>query len=699
MSAEVGRTGPGLSEEAVPTPSRESAAAPAGESALPDHRRVLAAAIEEIGGSPRQGQLEMADAVNRAMEEKIHLLVQAGTGTGKSLGYLAPALARAVREKITVVVATATLALQAQLAHKDIPAAVKAAEKVLPRTPRTAVLKGRSNHACLYRIRGGVRPDQDALLTGGELAAAPAGGNADPDSRLGAEVLMLREWAEDQAERNLLGDRDDAPDHSPKAWAQVSVPARECLGTRCKYAAECLFEAARERARQADLVVTNHALLAIDALTDGNVLPEHDVVIIDEAHEVVDRFTGAASAMLTPALITGVAKRAARWLDDDLGGDLLDQAELLREALETTEPGRVTDPEASLIVAAQSLRDLSRAAVSALGKRDEGEEKGGDPERTQAQGAMREIFEVAERIAALAAADVVWISESEYAGRAAQVAPLKVAGLLRSSILKETTTILTSATLKIGGEFTSAARDVGLQPSERVDDTPEILNTEMAWRGIDVGSPFDYHSQGILYVGRSLPRPRRDGIGEEAMEDLAELVWAAGGRTLGLFASHRNAVRAAEQLRRSLPKIPVLCQGEGHLAGLTRQFIEDPRTCLFGTLSLWQGVDVPGDTCRLVVIDKIPFPRPDDPLMQARSQAVQEAGGNGFMTVSAGHAALLLAQGSGRLIRSATDRGVVAVLDPRLVTARYGSFLRASMPGFWTTTDREVAIGALKRLG
>lgn len=681
-----------------------SAATPAAEHSDPAYRQLLDAAVAGIGGSPRTGQLRMAEAVDRAIDEKIHLLVQAGTGTGKSLGYLAPALARAVRDDVTVVVATATLALQAQLAHKDIPAAVRAAEKVLTRTPRTAVLKGRSNHACLLKVREGVRPDQDALVSGGELvshddsSAGRSAGAVDPESRLGAEVVMLREWAEDQAGRSLLGDRDDAPDHSPRAWSQVSVPARECLGNRCPYVEECLFEKAREKARQADLIVTNHALLAIDALNDGSVLPEHEVVIIDEAHEVVDRFTGAASALLTPTLVTAVGRRAATWLDDDLAADLLGQADLLHDALEATEPGRVTDPGAGLIAAAQSLRDLARSAVSALGRRDDGEEAGGDPERVQAQGAVREVFEVAERIAALSAADVVWISESEYTGRAAQVAPLKVAGLLRSSVLAGATTILTSATLRIGGEFTSAARDVGLQPGERVDDTPEILQTEMAWRGIDVGSPFDYHSQGILYVGRDLPKPSRDGIGEEALEDLAELVWAAGGRTLGLFASQRNAVRAAEQLRKSLPRIPVLCQGEGHLAGLTRQFIEDPATCLFGTLSLWQGVDVPGDTCRLVIIDKIPFPRPDDPLMQARSQAVAQAGGNGFMTVSAGHAALLLAQGSGRLIRRAEDRGVVAVLDPRLVTARYGSFLRASMPPFWTTTDREVAIGALKRL-
>lgn len=673
-------------------------AAPTGAEPPAGHLGVLARAVEQIGGTPRPGQVAMADAVADALEEGTHLLVQAGTGTGKSLGYLAPALVHAVSCDSPVVVATATLALQAQLAHKDIPAALDAAEKVLPRRPRTAVLKGRSNHACLLKVREGDRPDQEALVGGAELAPASAGSGADAQSALGAEVVRLREWAEQQAADELLGDRDDAPDHSPKAWAQVSVPARECLGTRCPLVEQCLFEKAREQARQADLVVTNHALLAIDALNDGNVLPEHSVVVIDEAHEVVDRFTGAASAALSPSLVHSVARRAGSWLDDDAAADLSDQADVLSEALEATEPGRVTGPDSQLVVAAQTLRDVARSAVSALGRGDDGESGSAGAERIQAQGAVREIFETAERIAALAPADVVWISDSEYAGRAAQVAPLKVAGLMRASVLGEATTVLTSATLKIGGQFTSMARDVGLQASEQLEGGAAAEGQEMAWRGIDVGSPFDYRRQGILYVARSLPRPGRDGIARAALDDLAELVWAAGGHTLGLFASQRNAAAAAEHLRRALPKTPVLCQGEGHLAGLTRRFVDDPQTCLFGTLSLWQGVDVPGDTCRLVVIDKIPFPRPDDPLMQARSQAVQAAGGNGFMSVSAGHAALLLAQGSGRLIRRGDDRGVVAVLDPRLVTARYGSFLMSSMPGFWTTTDREVAIGALRRL-
>ena len=202
----------------------------------------------------------------------------------------------------------------------------------------------------------------------------------------------------------------------------------------------------------------------------------------------------------------------------------------------------------------------------------------------------------------------------------------------------------------------------------------------------------------ILYVADRLPAPSREGISAAALGELAELIWAAGGRTLGLFASQRNAEAAARHCRAELPHHTILCQGEAQLSELTKRFIAEPETSLFGTLSLWQGVDVPGETCRLVVIDKIPFPRPDDPLMQARQASVNQAGGNGFMSVAATHAALLLAQGSGRLIRRVTDRGVVAVLDPRLTTARYGSFLRASLPPFWSTTDREVAIGALRRL-
>jgi ATP-dependent DNA helicase DinG len=220
----------------------------------------------------------------------------------------------------------------------------------------------------------------------------------------------------------------------------------------------------------------------------------------------------------------------------------------------------------------------------------------------------------------------------------------------------------------------------------------------LPWVGLDVGSPFVYEKQAILYVARHLPPPGRDGLGERQRDEIASLVDAAGGRTRGLFSSRRAAETAAEALRERLPHLTTLAQGEAQLPELARQFVEDPHTCLFGTLSLWQGLDVPGETCQLVIIDRIPFPRPDDPLMSARLRAADRAGQNGFMQVAATHAALLLAQGTGRLIRTTTDRGVVAVLDPRLATARYGPFLRASLPPMWTTYDGDLVRQALTRL-
>ena len=653
---------------------------------------ILAAAVAGIEGAQRPGQHQMAAAVGEALAGGDHLLVQAGTGTGKSLGYLAPALAQLVQAPDDrIVVATATLALQAQLARKDIPTALAACEQVTGRSVKHAILKGRTNYACLYRVRDGLGLEQESLIGGPELVEALTASAPDASSKVGAEVVALREWVETEARAKGLADRDDAPSHGNQSWTQVSIPVRECLGVqRCPYGGECFVERSRDRARAAQLVVTNHALLAIDAMHGGTALPEHDAVIIDEAHELVSRVTGAASHELSPQTIERVARRCLPWLDDDLGLDFLDCADTLKTALDDAPLDRVEDPDGGLGVALRLVRDVARRVTSALG----GDET--DNDRKQAAAAAKEVFDVAGQLAAMAAHDVVWVSDRERFGRQVNQSPLSVAGLMREGIFAKRPAVLTSATLTIGGNFDAVAASVGLTEPYQADDgaEPELPR----WRGLDVGSPFDYRAQGILYVARSLPPPGRDGIGPDTLAEVAELVWAAGGRTLGLFASQRAAEAAALHCRRELPAMTILCQGDAQLGELTRTFVAEPETSLFGTLSLWQGVDVPGDTCRLVIIDKIPFPRPDDPLLQARQRAVAERGGNGFMTVAATHAALLLAQGSGRLIRRLTDKGVVAVLDPRLVTARYGSFLRASMPDFWPTTDREVAIGALQRL-
>lgn len=644
-------------------------------------RELLDAAVTLLAGTHRPGQVAMAEAVAASIESGTHLLVQAGTGTGKSLAYLVPAVLQADAIDEPVVVATATLALQAQLVDRDLPLLAKAVEPALGRPARWATLKGRANYACLHRVRDGV-PDEDGALVPLEDASP---------GPLGTEVLRAREWAEDQDSTGGTGDRDRLePGVSDRAWAQVSVTARECLGAhRCPYGTECFAERARARAADADIVVTNHALLAIDALEGVPVLPEHDVVVVDEAHELAGRVTGVATAELWPGVVERAGKRARSYVEDGDAVELADSAELLRKALLDAPTGRLDPPlPDALLAAVVEIRDAARAVLSGFKASGRGErEPDAEAGRRAAAALTDELFATAERVAAGTEDDVVWVEERDRAGRVLKVAPLSVAGLLRERLFADATVVATSATLELGGSFDPAARSLGLQG----ETAPE-------WRGLNVGSPFDYGKQAILYVARHLPPPGREGLRPEAVHTLAELVAAAGGRTLGLFSSRRAATEAAEAVRERLPDIPVLCQGDDVVPTLVRRFAADERTSLFGTLSLWQGVDVPGGACQLVVIEKLPFPRPDDPLMSARQRAVEQAGGNGFMTVAAAHAALLLAQGAGRLVRLGTDRGVVAVLDPRLVRARYGGFLRASLPPMWFTTDHDVVVGALRRL-
>ncbi|HKA67690.1 MAG TPA: helicase C-terminal domain-containing protein [Actinomycetes bacterium] len=687
---------------------------------------LLKAAVAAIGGAERPGQVRMAGAVADAIGTGQHLIVQAGTGTGKSLAYLVPVLAHGDR----VVVATATIALQNQLVGRDLPRLVEAVEPLLDRGPRYAILKGRRNYLCLQRLHDGV-PDeeQDTLF------------DPKPTSDLGRQVVRLRDWAD----ATETGDRDElVPGVDDRAWAQVSVTASDCLGAaRCPFGEECYAELARERAAEADVVVTNHALLAIDALEPFPVLGEHAVVVIDEGHELVDRVTNAATDELRITMIDRSARRAIRYVKDTLVNGLVAAGARLRLVLDQVPPGRLDVLPGSLVDALAEVRNSVHPVLSALGDSDrDRSDHQAEANRRRARSAAQEVHEVAVRLLEHSEFDVAWCEPStDRRGAVLRVAPLSVSGLLREALYQERTVILTSATLALGGSFDVIARQVGLpvgesgtaptpaggEPAgesaagesaagesaagdsaagesaaggnsagESVAGAPsgepagessaEDGVPELRWRGLDVGSPFDFPSQAILYVARHLPPPGRDGQEPRALDELVELMEAAGGRTLGLFSSYRAAVAAAA-VARDRTSLPVLLQGEDSTAQLVARFADDEESCLFGTLSLWQGVDVPGPACQLVVIDRIPFPRPDDPIRSARQKAVDEAGGNGFLTIAAAHAALLLAQGAGRLIRTSADRGVVAVLDPRLATARYAPFLRASLPSFWYTTD------------
>jgi len=640
-----------------------------------DLHALLHAAVTAVGGVERPGQVDMAQAVEKAIDTGEHLLVQAGTGTGKSLAYLVPAVKHAFDHGRPAVVATATLALQAQIVDRDMPRVARALTPLLGRSPTYALVKGRRNYLCAHKLEGGF-PDDEEGLFGVEQVDRSAG-------RLGAEVVRLRGWAD----VTQSGDRDElVPGVSERAWRQVSVSAHECLGSRCPMVSECFVERSREAAREVDVIVTNHSFMAIDAFEGRQMLPEHDVLVIDEAHELVDRVTSTVTDELTSTMVTAAARRAARLSENT--DEVEDAGVLLQGVLEGLSEGRLVGIPDSLALALARVRDTTRTVQSDL-KPTQGDEADGG--RQVARAAVDELNENAARILEERELDVVWVTKDQRRGPVLRVAPMSVSMLVRDRILSERTVVLTSATLELGGTFDAVAGTIGL----RGDGAP-------AWQGLDVGSPFDYPRQAIAYVAQHLPPPGRDGTPPQVLDEIEALVRAAGGRTLGLFSSTRGALKAAEELRARFSgegtRIDILCQGDDQISTLVRQFAREPTTCLFGTLTLWQGVDVPGSACQLVIIDRIPFPRPDDPLASARSQAIARMGGNGFMAVSATHAALRLAQGAGRLIRRGDDRGVVAILDSRMMTAGYAGFLQRSLPPFWPTTDRVMVLAALKRL-
>lgn len=657
--------------------------------------RLLDTAIASFKGSRRSGQVEMTRRVADSLRTGKHLLVQAGTGTGKSLAYLIPALHHAVSTGKPVLVSTATLALQAQIMGRDLPRLLESIKDELPRPAEIALVKGRSNYLCKQKLAGGFPEDdedQEALFA---AAVEPTGGvtTYEPTSKLGKEVVMLREWAD----TTDTGDRDDLPSGvTDKAWRQVSVNAVDCLGRKCSMFEECFSELARKDAQEADLVITNHAMLAIDAFEGLDVLPEHDAVIIDEAHELTERVTSAVTVQLSAQMIQAAASSARKHTAINVDG-LQAAAVAVEAAFGGVEDGLLArglnEQQSSAVASARNASKTALADSKPSGDAD------ADPGRTTARSRLQAVFDVTERmLSSSRTADVVWVSRpgSFTPGKGYQpadltdppllfVAPTTVAGRLAEGLFGTRTAVLTSATLTIGESFDPVAGSLGLLGA----GAPQ-------WDGVDVGSPFDYPRQGVLYVAKHLPPPSMKTQNAQH-EELAGLIEASGGATLALFSSRRAAEQAAEALREKLD-VPILCQGDSTMSALVREFAEDEPTCLFGTMSLWQGVDVPGRSCRLVAIDRIPFPRPDDPLNNARSQEVAKAGGNGFMQVAATHAAIRLSQGAGRLIRTTEDRGVLAILDSRLANARYGGFLKKSMPEFWATANGDVARNALTRL-
>ena len=613
----------------------------------------------------------MSAATAEAFERGRHLAVAAGTGTGKSLAYLIPAILSGRR----VVVATATKALQDQLATKELPflAGLPETRQLRPcgRSFRWAVLKGRSNYICRQLVA-------EATRTGLQLElGVPAEANDPPDTpdrptgAGGAEDLArLLAWSD----RATTGDRADVDwELSPGLWERLSVSATQCPGrNRCPEGGACFAEAARERADRADIVVVNTHLLVLHLLGTP-LLPPHDLVVIDEAHQFEDTVTAIAGVSLAERSLRNAGQEVNAVIARS-GAPLANSGRRIAEILREYHGRRLRTDGPPELVEALTLAGGRLAAVDAELRAAQPD---GDDAEAQRLRALGEVSSLRETVAALLQRPEGTVAFVEGAADAPELrlAHLEVGGLLREPLFEERTVVMTSATL---GTATPTALGLGH------DD----------YRHLDVGSPFDYRSAGLLYCAAELPPRNSSGFTPKAIDELEALINAAKGRTLALFTSHRMLDEAAGALRRRL-RWPLLRQGDYPPAQLLERFATDDATCLFATIGFWQGVDVPGPALTLVTLDRLPFPRPDDPLLAARREHI---GDDAFRLVDLRRAGILLAQGTGRLIRSETDRGVVAVLDPRLATARYRTELLEEVPPLRRTTKRAEELDFLASL-
>ena len=623
--------------------------------------RLLAAVVADLEGSDRPGQQEMVDLVRDALAGHDTVLIQAGTGTGKSVGYLVPAVQHVAAEprgQRRVVVATATLALQHQLVERDLPRLVAAVSEELPRPVSFATLKGRSNYLCLARTAGTEDADQQTL----------------DRTTLEKQAERVVQWSAS----TTTGDRDELEDVSGLVWSAYSVNAQECArGSGCAFVEDCWAEKAIATARAADVVVTNHSLLALNAVQEG-ILGEHDAVIVDEAHSLPSALQRAATSELSVDAISRAARRSRSAGAAEESSRLLDAADAFEMALagwDAPEGRRLAQLPAPVTQALIAVREACDVTRGVLRRATESDAAG----RQRAMATVDEVHTAAGELLSVDETRVMWRRRDRLV-----VLPLDVSGVVRDGIIGERAAVFTSATLQLGGSFDAVAVQLGLRTGE--------------WVGQDVGSPFHYSSQGILFVPDRLPAPGPGWPTEEALDTCARLVEAAGGRALVLMASWNGVAAVADALDDVVPG-ELLVQRKGEpTAGLIRAFAQDPTSVLVGTLGLWQGVDVPGAACTLVIIDKLPFPPPTDPVVSARQAAIDSRGGSGWMPVALPQAAVTLAQGAGRLIRTDDDRGVVAILDSRLANRRYGGYLRRSLPPFAFMTDEAKVRQALQRL-
>jgi len=594
----------------------------------------------------RQGQNDMAMAVSNAVNTNRHLIVQAGTGTGKTLGYLVPLIASGKR----IVVSTYTKALQDQLAAHDLPQLIPILERELDRTITWSVLKGRNNYLCRQRLDEMESPKQAKLDLDDTSAAVKA------------EVRKLIEWA-DETETGDQGDLTWSP--SDKAWRLVSVGSDECPGAqRCPAADRCFSEQARASATISDVVIVNTFIYGLHIAMNGELLPEHDVVVFDEAHQLEDVISNTVSTSIGSGRINGVITALRAIIrDDSMTNALQLLAHDFNACLVPYVGKRVDLPFPPAVGAALvDVRLKIDQAVQALRAIDSKDDKARQ-KILRAQMLANRVIDAVDMCLTAGKSQVAFVSGT-VERCSLEIAPLNVGPSMDAGVWSKRLAILASATIPL-----AMPSRIGLDP-ESVDI-------------IDVGSPFDYENTAMLYCAKHLPEPNDPRRDNSVHDEIERLINFAGGRTLALFTTYRAMHLAADEMEKRL-SYNIMRQDQMPKMALINAFSNDEQSCLFATAGFFQGVDVPGRTLSLVIIDKIPFPRPDDPLLSARRDVV---GKNWFSEIDIPLAATALAQASGRLIRSQSDSGVVAILDPRLATKGYGKRLGSVLPPMKRTIE------------
>lgn len=645
-------------------PLKEALLSTSSESIPEVAKRVLHQVVAALPGAEiRPAQEEMVSVVAEALATGSHAVLEVGTGVGKSLSYLIPAFLAVSAPEASdlhvsrVVVATATKALQDQIAAKDAPF-LEEALGPLGAGAKVSVLKGRSSYLCRARL--------SEMLTSPTL------------EQLDLETVV--EWSE----TSETGDRDELPEAVPdEDWSKLSVSSAECPGaSSCPFGAVCFAEYARRRAASADVVVTNTAMYAAHLASGELVLPEHDAVVFDEAHVLEDVVADAFGVSLSAPRLFRLASRATGVPSEPLLR-LRDAALALGAFLDMTE-GRVDTTEGELATllstAASAVDSVGSAVVSALSVDSLTESV-----RTRLQQAAKLAETLATDLASLMTGSypevVSWVE-----GSTLRSSPVEVDSLLQA-LFASKTVVATSATLTYARRFDLLAHRWGL-PLEG-DGSPK------GWMARSLGSPFDYQRNSYLWLPQ-MPDPRHETYPERVAQEVDRLARAANGRTLVLFTSYAALQDAAERLRALSPPYEVLVQGQEPRPVLLSKLGRG--SVLLATSSFWTGVDVPGLDLTCVVIPRLPFPRPDDPLQQARREAATRRRTSWFAEVDLPYAAKLLAQGAGRLVRSGSDRGVVAILDSRVSRARYGEHLLESLPPFRRVSSEQQVLGALSWL-